>query len=60
MSKTSSAAKYKYNRKTYKQFNVHIKPELFEQIAEICVAQGLSRAQFLQRATTALSEKSEG
>ncbi len=59
MSKTSSAVKYKYNRKTYKQFNVQIKPELFEQITNICDAQGLSRSQFLQQAVYALSQKAE-
>jgi metal-responsive CopG/Arc/MetJ family transcriptional regulator len=57
MSKTSAAVKYRYNSKTYKQFNVQIKPELFEQIDNYCKEHELSRSQFLQQAINALTNK---
>ncbi len=55
MSKTSTAAKYRYNKKTYKQFNVQIKPDLFNQITEFCTSNGLSRAEFLKLAISTLT-----
>lgn len=53
---TSTAVKYRYNSKTYKQFNVQIKPELFERISAYCQKEGLSRSQFLERALNALTK----
>ena len=55
MGKTSSTVKYRYNSKNYKQFNVQIKPELFDRIADICTARGISRSEFLKLAVSALS-----
>ena len=54
MGKTSSAVKYKYNSKNYKQFNVQIKPALFEEITEYCSSHNLSRAEFLKKSLDAL------
>ena len=54
MGKTSSAAKYKYNSKSYKQFNVQIKPALFDAIVKYCDENALSRSQFLQLSLEAL------
>lgn len=56
---TSSAVKYRYNSKTYKQFNVQIKPELFEQINSYCEQNGISRSQFLQLAIDTLKNAVE-
>lgn len=59
MSKTSSAAKYKYNQKTYKAFNVQIKPDIFNRIDKYCKTQNFSRAQFLLRAIDTLAPESK-
>ena len=50
MGATSTASKNKYNKKTYENFNVRIKPELFARIDTYCKDNGLSRSQFLQKA----------
>ncbi len=59
MSRTSSAVKYKYNKKAYKAFNVQIKPELFEKIDNYCKQNNISRSMFLNIAIDELikSEK---
>lgn len=44
---TSTAVKARYNKKTYKQFNVQIKPELYDRIISYCEENNLSRSQFL-------------
>lgn len=56
MSNTSSAVKYRYNKKAYKAFNVLIKPEMFEKIDSYCKVNGISRSQFLALALEKLSE----
>lgn len=56
MGKTSSQVKARYNKKAYKQFNVQIKPDLFNSIDAYCKENGLSRSQFLQRAIDALTK----
>lgn len=53
---TSTAVKARYNKKTYKQFNVQIRPELFEKIDNYCKDNNLSRSQFLKNAIDILSE----
>lgn len=53
---TSTAVKARYNKKTYKQFNVQIRPELFEKIDNYCKDNDLSRSQFLKNAIDILSE----
>lgn len=53
---TSSAVKYRYNSKNYKQFNVQIKPDLFNRINEYCDKEGITRPQFLARAIDLLFE----
>lgn len=58
MGKTSSAVKYKYNQKTYKAFNVQVKPDIFNRIDNYCKSQGISRAQFLLKAIDILSPES--
>lgn len=57
MGYTSSEVKYRYNKKSYKAFNVLIKPELFEQIDKYCKENSLSRSKFLELAIKAVSEK---
>lgn len=56
MSKTSSAVKYRYNKKTYKAFNVQIKPELFEKIDSYCKNNNISRSMFLDIAIKELTK----
>lgn len=55
MGKTSSAVKYKYNQKTYKAFNVQVKPDIFNRIDNYCKSHGISRSQFLVKAINILS-----
>ena len=57
MSKTSSEVKYRYNKKTYKAFNVQIKPELFEKIDNYCKQNNISRSMFLDIAINELSKQ---
>ena len=47
---TSSAVKRRYNTKAYKSLTVQIKPELDARIRAYREKEGLSMAQFLQRA----------
>ena len=56
MGRTSSEVKNRYNKKTYKAFNILIKPELFERLEEYRNERGLSRSQFLQLAIDKLEE----
>ncbi len=56
MGRTSTQVKARYNKKAYKQFNVQIKPELFDRIAAYCNKRHLSRSEFLQKAIEQLSE----
>ena len=55
MGATSTASKSKYNKKAYENFNVRLKPELFERINEYCRNNNLSRSQFLQLAIDKLN-----
>ena len=57
MGTSATAAKYRYNTKNYKRFEVLIKPPLYEQIKTYCEAAGLSRAQFLQLAVDTLARQ---
>lgn len=57
LSKTSSEVKYRYNKKTYKAFNVQIKPELFEKIDNYCKQNNISRSMFLDIAINELSKQ---
>lgn len=59
MGKTSSAVKYKYNKKAYKAFNVQIKPEIFDRIDRYCKENNISRSQFLLAAINILSPDEE-
>jgi hypothetical protein len=47
MAKTSSAVKRRYNAKAYKQWNVQLKPELFDRLEAERGALGMSRAEYL-------------
>lgn len=57
MGATSTASKNKYNKKTYENFNVRLKPELFNKIDNYCKENGLSRSQFLEKAIETLKNK---
>lgn len=59
MGATSTASKNKYNKKAYENFNVRLKPDLFNRIDEYCKNNGLSRSQFLQKAIEALTAENE-
>ena len=59
MGATSTASKNKYNKKTYENFNVRLKPELFNLIDDYCKKNGLSRSQFLQKAIDTLAAEKE-
>ena len=51
MGKTSSAVKRRYNAKAYKQWNVQVKPELFDRLEAERGALGMSRAEYLDHLT---------
>ncbi len=59
MGATSTASKNKYNKKAYENFNVRLKPELFNLIDDYCKKNGLSRSQFLQKAIDTLAAEKE-
>lgn len=52
---TSTAVKSKYNKKAYENFNVRLKPELYQHIDTYCKENGISRSQFLQKAIDTLA-----
>lgn len=54
MGYTSTQVKARYNKKAYRQFNVQIKPELFDKITDYCAENNLSRSEFLAKAVTLL------
>lgn len=54
MGHTSTEVKARYNKKAYKQFNVQIKPELYERIVKYCAEKQISRSGFLAAAIQAL------
>lgn len=56
-SKTSAEVKNRYNAKTYKRWNVAMKPELYDMIEAYCDREGLSRPQFLARAIEMLEQE---
>lgn len=59
MGATSTASKNKYNKKAYENFNVRIKPELFNRIDRYCKENNISRSQFLLTAINILSPDEE-
>lgn len=59
MGATSTASKNKYNKKAYENFNVRIKPELFNRIDRYCKENNISRSQFLLTAINILSPDKE-
>lgn len=59
MGTTSTASKNKYNKKAYENFNVRLKPELFNKIDTYCKENGLSRSQFLEQAIETLKNRGE-
>lgn len=59
MGANSTASKNKYNKKTYENFNVRIKPELFNRIDRYCKKNNISRSQFLLAAINTLSPDEE-
>lgn len=59
MGATSTASKNKYNKKAYENFNVRIKPELFNRIDRYCKENNISRSQFLLAAINILSPDEE-
>ena len=59
MGATSTESKNKYNKKAYENFNVRLKPELFNLIDDYCKKNGLSRSQFLQKAIDTLAAEKE-
>lgn len=48
--KTSTAVKRRYNAKHYKKFQADIKNELYDRITAYVAAEGISKAEFLQKA----------
>lgn len=56
MGHTSTAVKDRYNKKAYKQFNIKIKPDLYEKIDNFCKDKELSRSEFLTLAIEKLKE----
>lgn len=56
---TSTAVKNKYNKKTYENFNVRLRPELFNRIDTYCKENNISRSQFLLRAIDTLAPEND-
>lgn len=56
---TSTAVKNKYNKKAYENFNVRLKPELYNRIDTYCKENNISRSQFLLQAIDLLSPEEE-
>ena len=56
-SKTSTTSKQLWNEKHYRQFNVMVKPELFDRITEYTKRENISRREFLERALDSLSKE---
>ncbi len=54
---TSSTVKNRYNAKNYKKYQATIKPDIYERIEKYIAEQQLNKAQFLERAISALEEK---
>ena len=54
--RTSSAVKRRYNAKHYKKFTAEIKFELFDRVEGYREKEGISRAEFLQRALEKLEK----
>ena len=54
---TSTTAKQLWNEKHYKQFNVMVKPELFDRITEYTKRENISRREFLERALDSLNKE---
>lgn len=57
--RTSSAVKNRYNAKTYKKFQTHAKPELYQRIEQYIKRVGISKSQFLELAIDALNNIEE-
>lgn len=56
---TSTAVKNKYNKKTYENFNVRLRPDLYNRIDTYCKENNISRSQFLLRAIDILSPEKD-
>lgn len=56
---TSTAVKNKYNKKVYENFNVRLKPELYNRIDTYCKENNLSRSGFLLQAIDLLSPEEQ-
>ena len=54
--RTSSAVKRRYTAKHYKKFTAEIKFELFDRVEGYREKEGISRAEFLQRALEKLEK----
>lgn len=54
--RTSSVVKRRYNAKHYKKFTAEIKFELFDRVEGYREKEGISRAEFLQRALEKLEK----
>ena len=48
MGYTSTAVKRKYNEKTYSQWSLALRKEVFAEIEKLREAEGLSRSEFLK------------
>ena len=59
MGKTSSAVKRRYNAKAYKQWNVQLKPELYDTLEADRAALDMSRAEYLDHLTAEKGNRHE-
>lgn len=57
--RTSSKVKQRYNEKHYKQVAAQVKPELAERLSSYREKEGISMAQFIERALDHLDTPSE-
>ena len=55
---TSSEVKARYNKKTYRQFAARVKPDLSQRLEDYTTREGISKPEFLQRATDVLEAPS--
>lgn len=45
---TSVKAVNKYNKKTYKNWSIRLKPELYEELVNFCTENNMSHSQFIR------------
>lgn len=58
--RTSTAVKRRYNAKHYRRFSADVKIELYDRLESYRAGEGISRAEFLQKAIDTIQDNKEG